>query len=96
MGRRDAGLFTILLKCFSALTAPTVPYKVHLKSPRVVGFVSSRGNRDYMEDAAAVCALELDPGELERSLPLKAEWNPNDAGDRELAGQVQYFAIFDG
>lgn len=49
-----------------------------------------------MEDAAAVCALELDPGELERSLPLKAEWNPNDAGDRELAGQVQYFAIFDG
>lgn len=78
-----------------SLTA-AVPYKVHLKSPKVVGVVTSRGNREYMEDATSVCALEIDAGELERSLPLSAEWAPENAGDHELARQVEYFGIFDG
>lgn len=79
-----------------SLTA-AVPYKVHLKSPKVVGVVTSRGNREYMEDATSVCALEIDAGELERSLPLSAaDWAPENAGDHELARQVEYFGIFDG
>lgn len=74
-----------------------VPYKVHLKSPKVVGVVTSRGNREYMEDATSVCALEIDAGELEQSLPLSAaDWAPENAGDHELARQVEYFGIFDG
>ncbi|RSH88531.1 uncharacterized protein EHS24_001076 [Apiotrichum porosum] len=75
-------------------TPDGTPYKVPLKSPKVVGVVSSRGERAYQEDATAVCALELNPEELARSLSRGTTWDPVKAGP--LAGQVSFFGIYDG
>ncbi|OXG11683.1 PP2Cc protein phosphatase [Cryptococcus neoformans Ze90-1] len=74
-------------------------YKVPLSSPKVVGAFSSRGQREYQEDASSIQALQLSPQELQSSLAqLKkpAGWDPSAAGSEFLAQQVAYFGIFDG
>ncbi|KAE8542160.1 hypothetical protein D1P53_001643 [Cryptococcus gattii VGV] len=76
-------------------------YKVPLSSPKVVGSFSSRGHREYQEDASSIQALQLDPQELQSSLSrLKTrepvDWDPSTAGSEFLARQVAYFGIFDG
>ncbi|OWZ27814.1 PP2Cc protein phosphatase [Cryptococcus neoformans c8] len=74
-------------------------YKVPLSSPKVVGAFSSRGQREYQEDASSIQALQLSPQELQSSLArLKkpAGWDPSAAGSEFLARQVAYFGIFDG
>ncbi|WVQ73392.1 hypothetical protein IAR50_002963 [Cryptococcus sp. DSM 104548] len=74
-------------------------YKVPLNSPKIVGSYSSRGYREYQEDATSVHALQLDPIELQQSLARNnkpVEWNPETAGSEFLAAQAGYFGIFDG
>ncbi|KIR53066.1 PP2Cc protein phosphatase [Cryptococcus gattii Ru294] len=78
-------------------------YKVPLSSPKVVGSFSSRGHREYQEDASSIQALQLSPQELQSSLSrLKTQesghvdWDPSTAGSHFLAQQVAYFGIFDG
>ncbi|OXC69988.1 hypothetical protein AYX13_01332 [Cryptococcus neoformans] len=74
-------------------------YKVPLSSPKVVGAFSSRGQREYQEDASSIQALQLSPQELQSSLARLKEpagWDPSAAGSEFLARQVAYFGIFDG
>ncbi|KIR27436.1 PP2Cc protein phosphatase [Cryptococcus deuterogattii LA55] len=76
-------------------------YKVPLSSPKVVGAFSSRGHREYQEDASSIQALQLSPQELQSSLsrlknPGPVDWDPSTAGSPFLAHQVAYFGIFDG
>ncbi|WVQ85039.1 hypothetical protein IAT38_007203 [Cryptococcus sp. DSM 104549] len=74
-------------------------YKVPLKGPKVVGEYSSRGYREYQEDATSVHALQIDSSELQATLKKQKkpyEWEPSSAGSDFLAGQVAYFGIFDG
>ncbi|KAK8858752.1 hypothetical protein IAR55_002981 [Kwoniella newhampshirensis] len=75
-------------------------YKVPLSSPKIVGVYSSRGQREYQEDATSVHALQLDAEELRLSLNKgkqgSVEWDPSSSGSDFLARQVAYFGIFDG
>lgn len=74
-------------------------YKVPLSSPKVVGAFSSRGHREYQEDASSIQALQLSPQELQSSLArLKkpVHWDPSTAGSEFFARQIAYFGIFDG
>ncbi|WWC62777.1 uncharacterized protein I303_105374 [Kwoniella dejecticola CBS 10117] len=74
-------------------------YKVPLKNPKIVGVYSSRGSREYQEDAAVVESLQLPPKELQSSLKKlenSVQWDPTEAGSNFLAGQVAAFGIFDG
>ncbi|WVO18090.1 hypothetical protein L204_105791 [Cryptococcus depauperatus] len=74
-------------------------YKVPLSSPKVVGSYSSRGYREYQEDATSVHALQISPSELQislRNLKKPVEWDPKTCGSDFLASQVGYFGIFDG
>ncbi|WVO24962.1 uncharacterized protein IAS62_006344 [Cryptococcus decagattii] len=77
-------------------------YKVPLSSPKVVGSFSSRGHREFQEDASSIKALQLNPQELQSSLSRLAkptgpiDWDPSTAGSQFLAQQVAYFGIFDG
>ncbi|XAO27625.1 hypothetical protein I312_106483 [Cryptococcus bacillisporus CA1280] len=78
-------------------------YKVPLSSPKVVGSFSSRGHREFQEDASSIQALQLNPQELQSSLsrlakpkPGPVDWDPSTAGSQFLAQQVAYFGIFDG
>ncbi|WWD18647.1 hypothetical protein CI109_103100 [Kwoniella shandongensis] len=74
-------------------------YKVPLSSPKIVGVYSSRGQREYQEDATSVHAIQLPANEIRDSLKkIKSpvEWDPTSAGSDFLANQVAYFGIFDG
>ncbi|WRT67968.1 uncharacterized protein IL334_004942 [Kwoniella shivajii] len=74
-------------------------YKVPLNNPKIVGIYSSRGSREYQEDAATVGSLQLRPAELRTTLTkLKSpyEWDPSSSGSEFLASQVTAFGIFDG
>ncbi|WVQ96512.1 hypothetical protein IAU59_003617 [Kwoniella sp. CBS 9459] len=78
---------------------PGGTYKIPLKNPKIVGVYSSRGSREYQEDAASVASLQLDPKELQYSLSkLKQpyQWDPSTAGSDFLASQVAAFGIYDG
>ncbi|WVR06506.1 hypothetical protein IAU60_003537 [Kwoniella sp. DSM 27419] len=78
---------------------PGGTYKIPLKNPKIIGVYSSRGEREYQEDAASVGAMQIDPKELRSSLKqLKEpyEWDPASAGGDFLASQVAVFGIYDG
>ncbi|WVF68997.1 hypothetical protein IAT40_003771 [Kwoniella sp. CBS 6097] len=78
---------------------PGGTYKIPLKNPKIIGVYSSRGNREYQEDAASVAALQVDPKELQYTLSkLKQpyQWDPSTAGSDFLAAQVAAFGIYDG
>ncbi|KAK6907993.1 hypothetical protein I203_101994 [Kwoniella mangroviensis CBS 8507] len=78
---------------------PGGTYKVLLNNPKIIGVYSSRGSREYQEDAAVVGSLQLPSSELQttlRKLKSPVEWEPSSAGSEFLAGQVAAFGIFDG
>ncbi|OCF37170.1 PP2Cc protein phosphatase [Kwoniella heveanensis CBS 569] len=78
---------------------PGGTYKIPLNNPKIVGVYSSRGNREYQEDAASVASLQLDPVELQYTLSKLRQpyrWDPSAAGSDFLASQVAAFGIYDG
>ncbi|WWC88658.1 uncharacterized protein L201_003571 [Kwoniella dendrophila CBS 6074] len=80
-------------------STPGGSYKVPLNNPKIIGVYSSRGSREYQEDAATVGSLQLPPKELQSSLKrlkMPYEWDPSSSGSDFLAGQVAAFGIFDG
>ncbi|BEI86228.1 hypothetical protein CcaverHIS002_0605150 [Cutaneotrichosporon cavernicola] len=74
-------------------TPDGTPYKVTLKSPKVVGIHTSRGERTYLEDATAVFAIDVDRGELLNSLPRGTQWY---GGSEPGTEEVAFVGIFDG
>ncbi|GMK57324.1 hypothetical protein CspeluHIS016_0401580 [Cutaneotrichosporon spelunceum] len=74
-------------------TTDGTPYKVSLKSPKVVGVETSRGERAYLEDTTSVCAINVDRRELLESLPRFTQWR---GGSEPGTEEVTFIGIFDG
>ncbi|OSX67370.1 hypothetical protein POSPLADRAFT_1176162 [Postia placenta MAD-698-R-SB12] len=71
--------------------------RIPLNSPKVIGAVTSRGERQQQEDFYAYVALSLDPEELRLTLKkaLHVDWDPS-AIPQILARQVLFVGIYDG
>jgi len=78
-------------------TAGAQTIRVPLSSPQVVGFASSRGTRSHQEDHHQICAININPSELQTSIKRSAaiEWDTSKLPP-ELAGEVLYAGLYDG
>ncbi|KZT05883.1 protein serine/threonine phosphatase 2C [Laetiporus sulphureus 93-53] len=71
--------------------------RIPLRSPKVIGVASSRGERIQQEDFYAYVAVSLDPDELRLSLKKahRIDWDTSSIPDA-LARQVLFVGIYDG
>ncbi|KAH9947921.1 protein serine/threonine phosphatase 2C [Amylocystis lapponica] len=71
--------------------------RMPLNNPKVIGVVTSRGERPYQEDYYAFFALSLDPEELRIGLKKNhgIKWDPSSLPS-VLARQVLFVGIYDG
>ncbi|KAJ7103645.1 phosphatase 2C-like domain-containing protein [Mycena belliarum] len=70
--------------------------RIPLASPKVIGVVSSRGNRSHQEDHSSFVTLSLDPEELRLSVKkLGVDWDPSNVPEA-LSRQAVFIGIYDG
>ncbi|KAJ7706300.1 phosphatase 2C-like domain-containing protein [Mycena rosella] len=71
--------------------------RIPLASPKVIGVVSSRGNRSHQEDHSSFVTLSLDPEELRLSVKKAhgVDWDPSGVPDA-LSRQAVFIGIYDG
>ncbi|KAJ6604536.1 phosphatase 2C-like domain-containing protein [Mycena vulgaris] len=93
--------FHLLNKCYHDYVRAFNPgsgvMRIPLASPKVIGVVSSRGNRSHQEDHSSFVTLSLDPEELRLSVRKAhgVEWDPSGVGD-VLSRQAVFIGIYDG
>ncbi|EPQ28069.1 uncharacterized protein PFL1_04396 [Pseudozyma flocculosa PF-1] len=81
--------------------------RISLKPSRtgVYGLATSRGTRAYQEDTTSVSCVSLPPAVLRASYlasssatlrDVASKWSPSTPAEQEVAGQLAWFACFDG
>lgn len=71
--------------------------RVPLNSPKVIGVATSRGTRDYQEDAYRAATISLPADELERAVNRDHDisWHPSSL-PKDFANQLLFVGIYDG